>query len=103
MSGRDKKSLCNFKEECMKKFAATLLCIYLAAHLGACTSKESREDDTTPPAEETAAVDSELEKVDGAPATDEANSGFVDEQLPEQALGEKPADATSTPPATADA
>ena len=100
----------------MKKIAATLVCIYMAAHLSACTSKESREDDATAPTEETAAVDSELEKVEGADAAaatagspDEANAGFVDEQLPEQALGEQPAaapavaandglDATSPPP-----
>lgn len=89
----------------MKKFAAILACIYLAAHLSACTSKESREDDGTSVAEETAEVDSELAEVEDAQIAggDETNSGFVDDQLPEQALGEQPptdtmvADAGSAP------
>ncbi len=80
----------------MKKLAAILVGIYLAGHLSACTSKESREDESTPVAEETAEVDSELERVEGADAEalaagDESQAGFVDEQLPEQALGEQPA------------
>ncbi|MFN7729034.1 MAG: hypothetical protein ACK5P7_07755 [Bdellovibrio sp.] len=88
----------------MKKFAAILACVYLAAHLSACTSNESREDETIAAAEETEFVDGELEKVE---AGDEANAGFVDEQLPEQALGEEPtvdsgtAIAEEAPPAEA--
>ena len=72
----------------MKKFAAILACVYLTAHLSACTSNESREDESIAASEETELVDGELEKVE---AGDEANAGFVDEQLPEQALGEQPA------------
>lgn len=77
----------------MKKFAAILACVYLTAHLAACTSNESREDETISGTEETEMVDGELEKVEGADAAiagDESNAGFVDEQLPEQALGEQP-------------
>ncbi len=87
----------------MKKISAILACLYIAAHLTACTSNESREDDPMAPAEETAAVDSELEKVDGGStaAVDESQAGFGDEQLPEQALGE--AAPTDKPAALADA
>ena len=89
----------------MKKISALLICVYLAAHLSACTSSESREDEAATPTEEAAATpDGELEKTE-APKTDEANAGFVDDQLPDQALGaEKAADAGAiAPPADAGA
>lgn len=86
----------------MKKVVALLASIYLVTHLAACTSSDSKDDSgdgaevseeaVDGGAEETAAVDGELENAEGTETAqaDEANAGFVDEQLPEQALGEAP-------------
>ena len=101
----------------MKKLITLLACLYLSAHLTACTSKDTQDEANGDAAtSETAAVDGELAKVDGGDATanvdaaanpsDEANAGFLDEQLPEDALGENKkdpsksvADSTTPPPA----
>ena len=85
------------KEEAMRKIIALLASVYIVVHLGACTSSDHKEDEATDGSEISSEnVDGELEKVEGtdtAKSSDEANAGFLDEQLPEQELGEsKPAD-----------
>lgn len=90
----------------MKKIVALLLSVFLAAHLTACTSSDSvEESDSLGGDETTASVDGELEKVEGEAPSDVAASdgaadpGFLDEQLPEDALGESTTDqAANTPP-----
>ena len=74
----------------MKKLIALLACLYVSAHLTACTSKDSKDESDAPATEEsTANVDGELEKVEGAEAQQAAsNDGFSSEALPEEALGE---------------
>lgn len=97
----------------MKKLIALIACMTLSLHLG-CTSNDSREDSEGDEAvtEETSA-EAELGEVEGDASSDTAvadgaNEGFLDEQLPEDALGESTttADAgTEAPPPdmTADA
>lgn len=89
----------------MKKLIALLACFSLAVCLNGCTSKDSKDESDAPASEEsTDSVNGELEKVEGADAqvaSDDAsaNSGFLDEQLPEDALGEKTAEAGKDAPA----
>lgn len=89
----------------MKKLIALLACFSLAAALSGCTSKDSVEESDTPGVEaSTDSVNGELEKVEGAEASvaagDSANSGFLDEQLPADALGEQSLAQDATPPAS---
>jgi hypothetical protein len=92
----------------MKKLIALFVCLSLSAYISGCTSKDSREESDAPSMEEsTDSVDGELEKVEDAEAQiadgDSSNSGFLDEQLPEDALGEKSSTASSeAPPADQD-
>ena len=92
----------------MRKLTAILAALLLSTQLISCTSSDSHEDESGEEAvaeESTEAVDGELEQLD-APAdenavasSDSANEGFLDEQLPEDALGESKQAATDTPPA----
>lgn len=85
----------------MKKLLILLASITLVIQLGACSSKDAVEE-TDPDAavEETVGeaegVDAQLESIEGAESAmvegGEINEGFLDEQLPEDALGEVPAD-----------
>ncbi len=89
----------------MKKLIALLACFSLATALSGCTSKDSKEESDTPGIEaSTDNVNGELEKVEGAEASnvaaaDSTNSGFLDEQLPADALGEQAVAKDATPPA----
>jgi hypothetical protein len=94
----------------MNKLIALLACIILSAHLIGCTSKDSKEEESESPLAETSqSVDGELEKVEGADSKQAAagatDEGFLNESLPEEALGEKAATTTTTttPEATAEA
>ena len=90
----------------MKKLIALLACLSLSLHITGCTSSDTKEDSEEISAEEgatdEAALDGELESVESADAeeapVDTANEGFLDEQLPEDALGESTATAESAPP-----
>ncbi len=82
-----------------------LACLYLTVHLGACTSSDTEPEDAAVPEESTESVDGELEKVEGEEATQlaegaeaPADSGFLDEQLPSDALGETTAQTEQAPP-----
>ncbi|MCE3010530.1 MAG: hypothetical protein LW875_07955 [Proteobacteria bacterium] len=78
----------------MKKLLLLLVLSTCAWHLSGCTSKDA-QDDTEIAVEDSAAIDGELEKIDsGDVAADSTSEGFLDEQLPADALGE-----TTTPPA----
>ena len=91
----------------MRKPIALFASLILALHLSACTSGDSKEDGTEDGAvaESTEGTDADLANLDAPPAdeavasTDGANEGFLDEQLPEDALGEsKQAAVTAEPP-----
>lgn len=101
----------------MKKLTAILATLLLATHLVSCTSSDSKEEGVGDEAvsESTDSVDGELAQLD-APAKEESiasndtsSDGFLDEQLPQDALGESEkkeeapladvADVTTPPPA----
>jgi hypothetical protein len=90
----------------MKKLIALLVCFSLSAYVSGCTSKDSKEESDSPSMEEsTDSVNGELEKLEGDDAqfadSDYGNdSGFLDEPLPQDALGENPSSASidSPPP-----
>lgn len=89
----------------MKKFLKLLACLYIATHLGACTSSETEPENASSPDESSMSVDGELEKVEGEDATELADgsdggAGFLEEQLPADALGES---TTEAAPPVADA
>lgn len=93
----------------MKKLIALLACLSLSLHITGCTSSDTREDSEEVAAEEGAtdeALDGDLESVESTDTTaDTANEGFLDEQLPEDALGESSSTTAETapPPAVEDA
>lgn len=89
----------------MRKLTAILASLILASQLMSCTSSDSQQDGSGDQSvsESTEAVDGELAELDkpipaeGAPTEDVAvTDGFLDEQLPADALGEAPK--SSTPP-----
>ncbi len=90
----------------MRKLTAIFAATILALHLSACTSSDSKEDGTEDGAvaESTEGTDADLQNLDAPPAenavaaTDGANEGFLDEQLPEDALGESKKTAAAEPP-----
>jgi len=94
----------------MRKLTALFAAIILALNLAGCTSSDSKEDGTEDGAiaeESTEGTDADLANLDAPPAEDSAvassdgaNEGFLDEQLPEDALGEsaKVAEAETAPP-----
>ncbi|MFN7454270.1 MAG: hypothetical protein ACK5RO_06375 [Pseudobdellovibrionaceae bacterium] len=72
----------------MKKLLLLLVLSTCVWHLSGCTSKDA-QDDTEIAVDDSAAIDGELEKVDGGEvASDSTSEGFLDEQLPADALGE---------------
>lgn len=85
----------------MKKLLTLLTCIYLAGHISACTSTETRDESGEAVAEEsTESVDGELEKIEGA----ESEVAGTEGALPEEALGEAaPADTASLDETSLDA
>lgn len=95
----------------MRKHLAILAALILSMHLSGCTSSDTNEEQSGDQAvaeESTEAVDGELDKLD-QPASenqvansDSANEGFLDEQLPEDALGESKKTAQSETPPPAD-
>jgi len=90
----------------MSKLISLLASLLLVFSLVSCTSNDSKDDESTGDeavAESTEGTDGDLENLDAPPAdavasTEGGNEGFLDEQLPEDALGE-----STAPPATADA
>jgi LPXTG-motif cell wall-anchored protein len=90
----------------MRKLTAIFAATILALHLSACTSSDSKEDGTEDGAvaESTEGTDADLQNLDAPPADnavaskDGANEGFLDEQLPEDALGESNKTAAAEPP-----
>jgi len=89
----------------MKKLLGLVVCIYVAALLSGCTSSKSSDES----ASGDQAADSSLESLDSStPAPgkagnpDEAQAGFLDDQLPEDTLGAAPTDQAKTekPPGT---
>jgi hypothetical protein len=83
----------------MKKIVSIAACIFLVTHMAACTN--SKTDDVNGDQ-----VNSGLENPDGAtadskPATgnpDEAQAGFLDDQLPDDTMGAASKDNAATPP-----
>jgi len=96
----------------MKKLIALFASLVLTVHLVGCTSNSSKEDSTGDDAIADSTgdagvdsgldygTDSELDSFDssGGVAADNGSEGFLDEQLPEEALGEaSPADQGTAP------
>lgn len=90
----------------MKKLFTILACLSLVVHLS-CTSNDSKDDANVDGAvtEDTAGTDAELTKAEaesnansGASVAEGTNDGFLDEQLPEDALGESSSVAKSETP-----
>lgn len=85
----------------MKKLKSIVTCLVLTTLIISCTSKDTQEESAAATAtDESAGLDAGGGGLEGADAsaagkTDEANSGFLDEQLPEESLD------ASQPPATA--
>ena len=83
----------------MRKLISLFAALILTVHLTSCTSKDSKDDASGDEAvaAETAGTDAELEALDAPPPANDpavaggANEGFLDDQLPEDALGEKTA------------
>jgi LPXTG-motif cell wall-anchored protein len=71
----------------MKKFIALLAILTLATYLTACTSNDKSADGDEV-LDETAAVDQELENLEGDSTAVADSEASLDEQLPEDALGE---------------
>jgi hypothetical protein len=80
----------------MKKLLNLVACLALALHLNACTSNDSKDESEDGTVAEdslgTESADAALESDSGNKSSDatvaENNDGFLDEQLPEDALGE---------------
>ncbi len=84
----------------MKKYYNLLLCLALALHLNACTSNDAKDESedgaVAEDSIETESADASLESDGSETVTEESsdtavvenNDGFLDEQLPEDALGE---------------
>jgi hypothetical protein len=79
----------------MKKITALIAALLLTMHLVGCTSSDSKEEGATDESvtESTEEVDEELAELDApaeenAVAESENSDGFLDEQLPQDALGE---------------
>jgi len=93
----------------MRKLTTLLAGLILTVHLTSCTSKDSKDESSSDEAvaESTEGTDGDLAKLD-APAeassdssvasSDGANEGFLDEQLPEDALGESTKQASNDAP-----
>lgn len=82
----------SLKEERMKKWILLVALTISALQWSACTSTDT-QDETEVAVDDTAAVDGELERIDGLDSdttetTDASSEGFLDEQLPADALGE---------------
>ncbi len=105
----------------MRKLISLFAAVILTVHLTGCTSKDSKDDagGDEAVASETAGTDAELQALDAPPPTTDpsvasnkegTNEGFLDDQLPEDALGESskvaksdapvagPLDTTTPPP-----
>ncbi len=87
----------------MNKILSIAACIYLTTHLTACTNSKTEEANGDQPAAETS-----LENPDGSPQAsakpanpDEAQAGFLDDQLPEDSMGAKKSDTPTDTPAVA--
>ena len=88
----------------MRKLISLLATLLLSLHLVSCTSNDSKDDGSTGDeavAESTEGTDGDLENLDApagdssVAASDNANEGFLDEQLPEDALGESTSTASN--------
>ncbi len=109
----------------MRKLISLFAALILTVHITSCTSKDSKDDvagGDEAVAAETAGTDAELQALDAPPAASSdpavaskegTNEGFLDDQLPSDALGEtnktasnstpptpEGLDATTTPPPT---
>ncbi len=93
----------------MRKLVALLAGLIFTVHLASCTSNDSKDDSAgnEAVAEESATgTDGDLAALEGTPAespaaTESVNESFLDEQLPEEALGETKSTAVTeqAPPA----
>lgn len=88
----------SLKEERMKKWILLVALSISALQWSACTSTHT-QDETEVAVDDTAAVDGELERIDGLDSdttdtADASSEGFLDEQLPADALGETAAQET---------
>lgn len=94
----------------MRKLVTLIAGVIFAVHLTSCTSNDSKDDSAggdEAVAESPSGTDADLENLDAPPAAeasvaqgDKASEGFLDEQLPEDALGESNKAASNATPSS---